>query len=428
MAMNESFLHYIWQFQYFDKANLETQQGEQVSIFKTGWLNTNAGPDFSGAKIRIGDLDWVGNVEIHQKASDWIAHSHTQDKAYENVILHVVWEGDEVITRMDGSVIPTIELKDRVDESLLKAYRKLVNSSTVIPCEKSFQSADELIKLSMVEKSLLKRLEYKAHEAQQVLQSNGGDWQETAYQLLARNFGFKINSESFFQLAKSLPYKIITKHSSNLLQLEALLFGQAGMLETKTKDEYVTALFEEYLFLSKKYSIYDSRLSTAQWKFLRLRPANFPTLRIAQFASLMASEKSLFPTFIEADSFDKLQSVLSCSPSVYWHSHFHFARKSKTKIHSFGQASKENVIINTIVPLWVAYGKAKDDQRYVDRAMEILQHIPAEVNKITKIWSGLGMSLQSSFDSQALIEQYNTLCQKRDCLNCVVGASLLRPQ
>jgi Protein of unknown function (DUF2851) len=426
--MNESFLHYIWQFQYFDKTNLETQQGEQVSIFKTGWLNTNAGPDFLGAKIRIGDLDWVGNVEIHQKASDWIAHSHTLDKAYENVILHVVWEGDELIKRMDGSVIPTIELRGRVEASLLKNYKKLVNSATAVPCEKSFPSVGELIKLSMLEKSLLQRLEHKATDVQRLLQANGGDWQETTYQLLAKNFGFKTNSEPFFQLAKSLPYKITAKHSSSLLQLEALLFGQAGMLETKTKDEYITSLFQEYSFLSQKYSIHERRLNSSQWKFLRLRPANFPTLRIAQFASLIASSKSLFSTFIETDSYQSLQTVLSISPSDYWRSHFHFAGRSKTEVHLFGQTSKENVIINTIVPLLVAYGRTKDDQRYVDRAMDILQHIPAEVNKVTKTWTALGMSIKSSFDSQALIEQYNNLCQKRNCLNCVVGVSLLRPQ
>jgi len=425
--MNESFLHYIWQFQHFDKTNLATQLGEQVSIFKTGWPNTNAGPDFSGAKIRIGDLDWVGNVEIHQKASDWIAHSHTLDKAYENVILHVVWEGDKVVRRMDGSVIPTIELGGRVNEGLLKTYKKLVNSATAIPCEKSFPSVSELIKLSMLEKSLLQRLEHKATDVQRLLQANGGDWQETTYQLLAKNFGFKTNSEPFFQLAKSLPYKIIAKHSSSLLQLEALLFGQAGMLETKTKDEYITSLFQEYSFLSQKYSIHDRRLNSSQWKFLRLRPANFPTLRIAQFASLIVSN-SLFSRFVEIDSFQTLQSILSVSPSDYWRSHFHFARKSKSEVHLFGQTSKENVIINTIVPLLVAYGRTKDDQRYVDRAMDILQHIPAEVNKITKTWTALGMSIKSSFDSQALIEQYNNLCQKRNCLNCVVGVSLLRPQ
>ncbi len=426
--MNESFLHYIWQFQYFDKANLETQQGEQVSIFKTGWLNTNAGPDFSGAQIRIDSLDWVGNVEIHQKASDWIAHSHTQDKAYENVILHVVWEGDEVIRRMDGSVIPTIELKGRVDEGLLKTYKKLINSATTIPCEKSFQSVSDLTKLSMLEKSLLQRLENKAIDVERLLQSNGGDWQETTYQLLAKNFGFKTNSEPFLQLARSLPFKIVGKHASNLLQLEALLFGQAGMLETKTKDPYITSLFQEYSFLAQKYSIHERRLNSSQWKFLRLRPANFPTLRIAQFASLIAFTKSLFSTFIDTDSYQSLQTVLSISPSDYWRSHFHFARKSKTEVHLFGQTSKENVIINTIVPLLVAYGRAKDDQRFVDRAMAILQHIPAEVNKITKIWSVLGMSIKSSFDSQALLEQYNNACQKRSCLNCVVGASLLKPQ
>jgi Protein of unknown function (DUF2851) len=426
--MNESFLHYIWQYQYFDKTNLQTQEGESISIFKTGILNTNAGPDFSQAKIKIGTIEWVGNVEIHTKSSEWLNHKHSSDKAYENVILHVVWENDVEIKRGDGSIIPAIELKGRVDESLIKAYKKLINSPSSIPCEKSFPAVSDLIKLSMLDQALMQRLEAKAEIVHQLLKSNNGDWEETTYQLLLKNFGFKINSEPFLQLAKSLPYKVIQKHSANLPQMEALLFGQAGMLETKTKDEYISLLYREYEFLSKKYSLYESRINPAQWKFLRLRPANFPTLRIAQLSSILYAKKNLLSSFIEADSYEQLMNFFSASPSAYWQTHYHFAKKSKALVPDLGESSKQNLLINTIVPLLVAYSKAKDDARLMERAVEILQHIPAEVNKITKVWATLGVSVKSAFDSQALIEQYNNLCQKRQCLNCAVGASLLKPQ
>ncbi len=426
--MNESFLHYIWQYQYFDKTDLQTQEGEPISIFKTGILNTNAGPDFSQAKIKIGTIEWVGNVEIHTKSSEWLNHKHNIDKAYENVILHVVWENDAEIKRIDGSVIPTVELKGRVDENLIKAYKKLINSPSSIPCEKSFPNVSDLIKLSMLDQAILQRLESKAEIVNQLVKSSNNDWEETAYQVLLKNFGFKINAEPFLQLAKSLPYKIIQKHSSNLQQIEALLFGQAGMLETKTKDEYISLLYREYEFLSKKYSLHESRLNPAQWKFLRLRPANFPTLRIAQLASILHSQKNLLSTLIETDSYPKLLNVFATSPSIYWQSHYHFAKKSKGFVPDLGESSKQNLLINSVVPLLVAYGKAKDDSRLMERAVEILQHLPAEVNKITRLWTGLGISFKSAFDSQALIEQYNNLCQKRQCLNCAVGASLLKPQ
>jgi Protein of unknown function (DUF2851) len=286
----------------------------------------------------------------------------------------------------------------------------------------------DLTKLSMLDQALTQRLESKAEIVYQLLKSSNNDWEETTYQLLLKNFGFKINSEPFLQLAKALPYKLIQKHSSNLQQIEALLFGQAGMLETKTKDEYISLLHREYEFLSKKYSIHESRLNPSQWKFLRLRPANFPTLRIAQLASILYSQKNLFSTLVQTDSYDKLLNVFSASPSAYWQSHYHFAKKSKGLVPELGESSKQNLLINTVVPLLVAYSRANDDVRLMERATEILQHIPAEKNKITKLWTSLGLSVKNSFDSQALIEQYNNGCQKRQCLNCAVGASLLKPQ
>ena len=425
--MSESFLHYIWQCQYFNKEALATSAGEEIRVFKAGILNTDAGPDFSEAKIRIGNIEWAGNVEIHINSSDWISHKHNQDNAYENVILHVVWNNDKEIVRKDGSSIPTVELKEIVEDSLIRGFKKLINSPHSIPCSQSFSQIDSITRLSMLDKALMQRLETKAEVVSELVSRNKGDWEETFYQTLARNFGFKVNADPFFQLAKSLPYKIIQKQSSNLHQIEALLFGQAGMLETKTKDEYHSLIYREYQLLKVKYSLATSRLNAAQWKFLRLRPANFPTLRIAQFAALLFSQKNIFSKILELDSYQSLKMILEVAQSEYWQIHYRFGKKALEKVPCLGESSFQNILINSVVPFFVAYGKAKDDTSYLDRAMSFLEHIPAEKNKITRAWGELGISVKTSFDSQALIEQYNNFCQKRQCLNCAIGASLLKP-
>lgn len=423
--MNESFLHYLWQFQYFDKNELFTSQGESLSILKTGILNSDAGPDFFNAKIKIGNIDWVGTVEIHLKSSDWFVHHHETDSAYDNVILHVVWENDKTVLHKNRE-LPTLELKSRVSESILKEYKKLINSSSTIACEKVLIKVDSLVKLSMLDKALMQRLEAKANQVIDLLKLNQNDWEETAYQLFSKNFGFKVNTDPFFQLSRSLPYKIIQKQNS-LIQVEALLFGQAGMLETKTKDEYISLLFREYQLLAQKYSLTNSRLSPSQWRFLRLRPSNFPTLRISQLASILFSSKNLFSKLIEVDSYGSLKKILEAEQSGYWKTHYRFGAKAKNKVASLGDSSFENIVINTIVPLLVAYGKYKDEQRPTDKALDLLNQLPAEENKITRLWNDLGLKVKNAFDSQALIELHNNFCQKRQCLNCNIGSSILKP-
>jgi hypothetical protein len=426
--VSESFLHYLWQFQYFDKKELKTTTGEQLVIFKPGILNGDAGPDFSQAKARIDEIDWVGNVEIHIHSSGWTDHGHHRDQAYENVVLHVVWTEDQPVYRKDGSRIPTLELKDRVDEQLIQEYTNLINQSSAIPCERSFHAVDPLIKLSMVDKALMKRLEDKANRiASQVVQNNG-DWEEATYQLLTANFGFKVNKDPFVQLAKTLPYKIIQKHRDHPLQVEALLFGQAGFLLAKTKDEYITNLFREYSFLSKKYSLDADRMNPAQWKFLRLRPANFPTLRIAQLAALLQSKKSIFSNLITASSYQDVQHFFQLSTSPYWQTHYRFGKKADGSVPSFGKSSADVLIINAVVPLLVAYGKARDDWNLVDKAVAILQQIPVEKNRIVDLWKKLGYSGTTAFDSQGLIELYQNFCQQRQCLNCAIGSHILKPE
>jgi hypothetical protein len=424
--MNESFLHYIWQFQYFNKVDLAASNGEKITVLKPGYHNTNAGPDFLQSKIKIESIEWIGHVELHIKSSEWYNHKHGLDGAYENVILHVVWENDKPVYRKDNTLLPTLELKGRVDTSLIQSYRKLVDSSFEIACEKNFNSIDPIIHLSMLDKALMQRLESKSKFVSMLLEENRGDWEETCYQWLSKAFGFKTNSDAFFDLSKSLPFKIIQKQKS-LQQKEALMFGVAGMLSTKTKNEYITALYNEYQFLQKKYKLEDAELNPAQWKFLRLRPANFPTVRIAQLVSILHEQKNIFSRLTETENVDELVAIFSTSQSTYWQEHYRFGKPAKGKVPSLGISSIENLIINAVAPLLVAYGKEKDETIYVDRAVGLLQQLPGERNKITRLWDHLGLKIKTAFDSQAGIELYNNFCKKRQCLNCSIGVALLKP-
>jgi Protein of unknown function (DUF2851) len=425
--MHESFLSYLWQLQYFDKKELKTFDGEKIEIFNPGLLNTNAGPDFSNARMKIGPIDWIGSVEIHTISSEWYAHHHDTDEAYDNVILHLVWQQDKPIVRRDKTFIPTLELKGRVDEGLIKAYRQLTTSAFSIPCKRSLPEVNEITKLSMVEKAMMERLERKAEDVRAIYKQTGNNWEETFYQLLARNFGFKINSEPFLMLARLLPLKFLQKQADKLLQIEALLFGQAGFLEAPKGDEYYTTLRREHSLLVQKYSLLENKMSKSQWRFLRLRPANFPSLRLAQFSALLHSRQNLFSAILAVEDIKSLAHLFSVSPSVYWLHHYQFLKKSKSPVHDLGSSSIENIIINTVVPVWVAYGRMIDEQRWIDLAVEILQQLPAEENKITRAWEGSGLTSVSSFDSQGLIELYNNFCQQKNCLNCSIGASLISP-
>jgi hypothetical protein len=425
--MNESFLHYVWQFQYFHKGDLQSCEGEKISILKQGVHNTDSGPDFSQAKIKIENIEWAGHVEIHVKSSEWYNHKHEKDEAYENVILHVVWENDKPVYRKDKTLMPTLELKNRVENTLLDSYKKLVNNPASIACEKKFSSVSSIVHYAMLDKALMQRLEFKAAAVTELLQTNRGDWEETTYQWLLKAFGFKVNSDPFSELAKAVPFKIIQKHTQ-LLEVEALLFGTAGMLVAKTKDEYITALFDEYKFLKKKFKLENEELSHAQWKFLRLRPSNFPTLRIAQVASILHQHKNIFSKLTETENVKDLAKIFTASHSAYWQKHYRFGKPAKKTVPPLGESSIENLMINTVAPLLVAYGKAKDEQSYIDRAVDLLLQIPAEQNAITKGWEELGLKIKTAFDSQASIELYNNFCKKRQCLNCSVGIAILKPE
>jgi hypothetical protein len=425
--VSEFFIHYLWQFQYFNKIDLVTADGDPIQVFHPGSRNTHSGPDFFQARLQIGTMEWVGSIEIHVDASSWVDHHHNTDAAYDNVVLHVVWKNDKPVFRNDGTLLPVLELKDRVDEKLILNFKKLVNSPEQIPCSTAWLKVSPLTKLSALDRALAQRLEVKAILVTELYKRNNGDWEETTYQLLCKNFGFKVNAEPFEQLGRSLPFKIILKHRDKLHQIEALLFGNAGFLEKENGDEYYNLLRQEYKLLSSKYGLIERKLAKAQWRFLRLRPANFPTIRIAQLAAVLYYRYHIFSMITAAESTKDMRSLFSIEQSPYWLNHYGFSKTANDDIPFLGEKSIENIVINTVVPILAAYSKMKDEQLFMDRAIAMLQEISSEQNAIVKLWHEVGMRSNSAFDSQAMIELYSSFCQKRRCLECTIGYAVLKP-
>jgi uncharacterized protein YciU (UPF0263 family) len=422
--MQESFLHFLWQYQYFEPHHLKTTENEPVEILNRGVLNTNAGADFEHAHVKIAQIEWQGDVEIHIKTSDWQKHQHQNNERYNRVVLHVVWENDIPIKRADGSLIPTLELKNYVKSNILHQYKYLSENKKDIPCEALIFEVESLYWFMMMDKALIQRLEKKADLARNMWLACEKDWEEVTYRLLAQTFGFKINNHAFLRLAEQTPLKYILKHRDNLTQIEAILFGQAGFLEENPQDVYFETLQKEYKFLKAKYQL--SSIEKSEWNFLRLRPANFPTIRLAQFAQLLHKNANLFSVLLYAKQFKTLKKILEVEVSPYWQTHYQFGNITHEKAPSkLGKSSIENIVINTIVPLTVLYSKESKRQDLMDKAVSFLENIPAEQNHIIEKWQKLGTNIKTSADSQALIEQYNSCCSQKKCLECTIGVNIL---
>ena len=424
--MTEDFLYFLWQYQYFNKNDLKTTSGEDLQVIAVGQRNTNAGPDFSNARLLIGGLEWVGNVEMHLKASDWHAHTHTQDRAYDSVLLHVVWEADTDIYRPDGSLLPVLNLRAITDRNLINNYQQLIDNQNIILCKNQFENVSTIQKIAMLDRTLMQRLERKAEFVHELLKQNQNDWEETAYQVLAYNFGFKINAEPMLRLAQNTKLKVLQKHRDNQTQIEAALFGQAGLLGTDTTDEYIETLRRESRFLTIKYDLQNNKMNAHEWKFLRLRPANFPTVRIAQLAALTQQKNSFFSLFIDIQNVGDFIKSFQIKQSDYWQKHYIFGKLTDGKVPNLGKSSIENIIINTVVPLLVAYSQHRDSRDYLEKAIELLEQLPSEHNNITDQWEALGLKIKTAFDSQAVIELYNNFCTYKKCLNCNIGTALVR--
>ncbi len=419
--MKEDFLQFIWQQQLIKKDNLLTSNGEKIEIISAGQRNTNSGPDFINSKIRIKNRLWAGTVEIHVKASDWIKHKHHLDKAYNNVILHVVLKNDMEITLNSGEIIPTLELE--IDNTLYNNYMKLITNKDAIPCAGFLPTIDDFYINHWQNRLIINRLQRKSTEVLIRLQQNKGSWEETFYQFLAKNMGFKQNALPFELLAKSLPLKAIDKQKDNLLQIEALLFGQAGLLEKNCDDDYFILLKREYNFLKYKYSLTpnDKHL----WKYMRMRPDNFPTIRIAQFASILHKNYHLFSKIIENKNISTIRNLFKVSASEYWDTHFTFGKESKKRKKTQGNSSIDIILINTIVVFLFAYGENTQQEKYKNKAIELLESIKPEKNNITRQWQKLNINAKNSMESQAQIELFNEYCKKGKCLKCSIGAKII---
>lgn len=425
--MNEQFLSYLWKMRLYKPDALITTTGEPITVLAPGEAHHTSGPDFFNARIRIADTVWAGNVEIHVRASDWLKHHHQSDRAYQNVILHVVYEADLPLTDANGVTLPTLELRNAFDPKLYRNYQLLLADTRWVPCEKLIHQIDEFTLSNWIDRLMIERLEQKTQPMLQILEQNTWNWEETFFRFLARGLGAKANAEPFEQLAASLPSVILAKHKDRLYQLEALLLGQAGFLNNQHKDVYPQTLYKEYSFLQQKYNL--SPLPPHIWKFGGLRPPNFPTLRLAQLALLLhQSPNGLFSHILEGENVAHYRKLLSVSPSDYWSTHYVIDKSSKQSAKSLGNAAIDTIIINTIVPMMFVYGNQRNLPELKDKALQLLEQLEPEENSIIDNWQQLNVKSANAYHTQALLQLYNLYCKNKNCLNCAIGNKLLRKE
>jgi hypothetical protein len=423
--MREDFLHYIWQFGLFNKNDLQTVDGQKVQVVKPGVSNNHAGPDFFNAKIYIDDALWAGNVEIHVNEIDWQKHGHQHDDAYNNVILHVVFSAGGITNNAKEKSIPVVELSGRIPLKQFELYERFLNSKQFIPCASSISKADSFYVNTWLERVLIERLERKSLVITDRLESNRGDWFQTFWEHLAVAFGFKVNAQPMEMLARSLSHKLIEKYRHSQVVLESLLFGQAGFLDETRSDPYFQELQNEYAFLQKKHGLIPIPVSL--WKFGRMRPGNFPTVRIAQLAALLHAHGNLFNHLLEETEVKRIENYFKVNASKYWNEHYRFEQKSEKKsAKAPGDSSIEGILINVVVPFLFAYGKHIGKDEFAEKSMKILELLPAEKNSVVTGFEKLGISIVGAAQTQALLELKSVYCDRKKCLTCSVGVHLLK--
>jgi hypothetical protein len=421
--MTEEFLHYIWQYRLY-KPELVLQTGEKLEVIHPGTYNTDSGPDFFNARIRIGETIWAGNIEIHILSSDWKRHNHEQDKSYDNVILHVVWRDDLPVFRIDGTAIPTLELDGLYNENSWKKYLHFMASKRWIPCDTMVIDVDSFVRDAWLDRILVERLERKALQVELILSITNNDWAQTFYRLLARNMGFKLNNQAFEMLAQSLPFNFLAKHADDLFQVEAMVFGQAGLLESSFNEEYPNRLKKEYEFLKKKFDL--TPVDAHLWRFMRLHPGNFPTLRLAQFAAIIHHSSSIIGELFNSNDVAAYRELFGAEASDYWKTHYTFGKISEPKRKTLGLSSIDLLIINLVAPILVAYGRWKNDTAMIEKAVDLLMQLKPENNAITRKWAEIGISAGNAATSQSLIELKSQYCDNKKCLSCSLGNALLK--
>lgn len=420
-SLKEELFHFIWQYKLLNTTTLYTESGQELQIIKTGELNTDSGPDFFNAKIKLGNVTLAGNIEVHINASDWNKHNHQNDAAYSNIILHVVYKND--LKQKSQGNFEVLELKNYIDENVIKKYTNLVNSKNTLACHKHIAGVNPIKLNSWLQRMLIERLEKKTDYIKTQFELSGNDYTHTFYITLAKNFGFKVNDGPFENLARVLPIQILLKHADNLFQLEALLFGSAGLLEKSYKDKYLQQLQNEFEFLKKKYDI--KPLKAESWKFMRLRPANFPSVRLWQFARVINKQTLLFSSPENYNNLKTLKVALQHAPDGYWKTHYNPGGKEQKEIGAMGDSSVENVMMNTIAPFLFFYGKQTAKDSFIAFALDCFDDLAFESNVKTRHFTKAGLKLKTAGESQALINLFDNYCKNKRCLQCGIASQLL---
>lgn len=418
----EQLLHYVWKHKIFPLGELKTTTGQQVEVIDTGLANTNAGPDFFNAKIKLDGVLWVGNIEIHQRSSDWYRHGHDKDVGYDSVILHIATETDTEVKRTNGEVIPQMQLAcpDRVRTN----YQELIETDSYPPCYRIIPSLSPFTLHSWMSALQMERFEQKAALLGERLKRCLGNWEDAFFVTLARNFGFGLNGDAFEAWANRVPLRAVDKHRNDLFQIEAIFFGQAGILADPDGDDYYLRLKKEYAYLQHKFELV--AMDASQWRFLRLRPNNFPHIRIAQLACLYHRSYGLLSRLLETETLKEARDILRGGTSEYWVTHYTFGGSSPSRPKTLSNSSIDLLIINTIVTFLYAYGLHKGNERLCVRAGSFLEEIKAENNYITRMWDQCGMKAANAGDSQALIQLKKEYCDKKKCLYCRIGYEYLK--
>lgn len=421
--MKEDFLHHVWQHKKFAVTQLQTTAGESIQILNSGQYLQLAGPDFFNAQIIIGNQKWAGNVEIHIKSSDWYVHNHENDSNYDSVILHVVWEYDTPIFRKDNLEIPTLELRNYVALSDLHKYQSLISQKSWISCENEIINVDGFIFKNWQERLYFERLERKSAEIMTLLAESNNDWEAVLFCLLAKNFGLNTNGALFLKMAKSIPFSVVRKESFAVENLEALFFGQANMLVSNFQDNYTKKLLQDYTYIAQKHKIQKSVFESVS--FFKHRPDNFPTIRLAQLAALYHKEHNLFSKIVSVTAITEIYTLFQIGVSKYWETHYNFDKKSVTKKKKITNSFIDLIMINTIIPVRFAYEQSLQKE-YSQEIIELTTALQPEKNIVIDKFASIGIFAENAFQSQSLLQLKNEYCDAKKCLQCAIGAFLLK--
>mgnify|MGYP000167769259 CR=1 FL=1 len=423
MFVNEEFLQFIWKFQLFNFSNLKCTNKEELLILSPGTHNHNSGPDFLNTRLRLGGMLWSGDVEVHFKSSDWYLHNHEENSHFNAVILHVVYEED-VVVFLEGSSLPCLELKELIPEEYLNGYEALYYSKAEIPCSYAIGGLNKFFWNSYAERLLVERLEIKQAHVRDVFLATKQNYQECFYRMIAYSLGLSINADSMFRLAEVTPFRMLQKHRISRFQIEALLYGQSGLLERRFSDDYPKELQKEYVFYKEKYGL--EPIEYQQWKFFRLRPNSFPTLRISYLADFVFKSESMFDLLFQFKHVDEILPFFNLNLSEYWKSHYVFDKKSKKRNNRLGSFTVNIILINAILPFCFFYAKQHSDELMMQRVLDAFMHLKYENNKVVNYFKTAGVPVKSAAMSQALIHLHQNYCIPRNCLNCRVLNQILK--